>query len=329
MPGKSQFIAITGVIGTGVSGAVVDTYYGDANNGIFFRQNGNTNLQLALRSSGVTGSPAETVVNQADWSFDGFNTGLNSKNPSGKTLDITKSFILLIDLQFLGMGRVRVWFDIDGVPFLAHEFKNANNLALPYMQTASLPVGMLVTSTGGSKTAYFKCASVISEGGSVTDYGNPIATPEVTVTAGNGVRTFAVAVRPKTTFNSLPNRALVVLECLDICVTGNSAIKWEIALGATFSVQPTFTDINTTYSGLEYGTGGTFTNISNGLVIASGYIDNSTSSRIKFDDTFSLRIPLALNRAGAQRAMGTYYLFFTGLTGNSATRENISFMEIR
>ena len=38
------------------------------------------------------------------------------------------------------MGRVRCGFDVAGVIYYAHEFLNANVLAVPYMQTASLPI---------------------------------------------------------------------------------------------------------------------------------------------------------------------------------------------
>ncbi len=63
------------------------------------------------------------------------------------------------------MGRVRVGFDIDGVIYYAHQFLNANNLSVPYMQSATLPIRMVVTSTssGSTKTSYFKCATVQSE----------------------------------------------------------------------------------------------------------------------------------------------------------------------
>ena len=59
-PGKSHMIAITGVLGTGVAGATVDFGYFDAANGVIFRQNGATNLQLILRTS-TSGAARETT----------------------------------------------------------------------------------------------------------------------------------------------------------------------------------------------------------------------------------------------------------------------------
>jgi len=44
-------------------------------------------------------------------------------------------------------------------------------------------------------------------------------------------------------------------------VTGNSPVYWELCIGATFSVAPTWADVNTASSAFEYGKGGTFASI--------------------------------------------------------------------
>ena len=199
--GKSHLIAMTGVIGSAVSGAVVDFGYFDAGNGIFLRQNGTSGMQLVRRTS-TSGSVVNNAVEQSAWTYDGV--------VSTTSIDFTKSIIMIIDLQFLGMGRVRVGFDIDGKIDWVHEFLNAGVLSVPYMQTATLPIGMLITatSTDSTKTCYFKCASVMSEGGSNEDFGFLFSTPESTVTASNGARTHLLSIRPKTTYGGITNRTL-------------------------------------------------------------------------------------------------------------------------
>lgn len=323
-PGKSQLIETTFVIGAAVAAAVVDVGYFDANNGIFFRQDGTTGLAVVRRTK-TSGSVVDNAVVQSSWNID----KLDGTGKSGITLDITKSQIFAIDLQFLGMGRVRCYFDIGGqlIPF--HEFLNANTtLAVPYMQTASLPVQMLITatSTASTKNSYFKCAAVLSEGG--TDgFGYRINTPEATVTAASGADTHIVSVRPKTTFNSQTNRQEFVLKDLNIIVTGNSPVSWKLCIGSTFSVNPTWADVNATYSGFEYGTGGTLSGA--GLVIAGGYISSSAQSKGAFDQELSAKYPICLDRAGAVRANGTLSLLVYGIGGTSACRAMIGFEEIR
>jgi hypothetical protein len=334
-PGRSQFIAITGVVGTGVANTTVDTMYGDANNGIIFRQNGTTNLQLILRTSTGGSVSDANIVAQSAWNID----KLNGTGASTVNLDITKAFILVIDLQFLGMGRVRLGFDIDGVIYYAHEFLNANNLAVPYMQSATLPIQMLVTSNASAapKTAYFKCATVQSEGGDLQGFGFPFSTPETTATAGNGTRVPLLAIRPKTTFNSITNRELFVLNNFTIVNTGTTNdIFWELVVGGNYSGQ-TFADVNTTYSGFEYtSVPGAYTNLTGGLVIASGYAAHGTGGGALVTPVIvatpaiqSMRYPITLNRAGAVRALGTLTLLVTGIGGTSTCRASFNFKEIR
>ena len=328
-PGKSQFIAITGVIGSGVAGATVDTGYFDAANGVIFRQNGATNLQLILRTSTGGSVSDANIVAQSAWNID----KMDGTGASGITLDITKSFILIIDLQFLGMGRVRVGFDINGVVYYVHQFLNANSLTVPYMQTATLPIGMLVTTTAGAKTSYFKCAAVASEGGVLTDYGYRQSTPRVLATAGIGVRVPLLAIRPKTTFNGIVNREMLILNDLNFFVAGAFPVFFELVIGGAYGGQ-TFADVNTTYSGFEYASvPGTYTNLTGGIVLSSGYAGDvggkSGGLRLPFDANQSLHNPITLNRAGAVRALGTLTVLGTGIGGASAVHTSLDFTEIR
>lgn len=329
-PARSQLIAMTAVIGAPVAGAVVDLGYFDVDNGVIFRQNGTTNLQFILRTS-TSGAPSDAnAVAQSSWNVD----KLDGTGPSGITLDITKAFILVIDLQFLGMGRVRVGFDINGKIYYAHQFLNANNLAVPYMQTATLPVGMLLTATatGSTKDAFFKCVSVSSEGGNLDLFGFMFSTPEGVVTAASGARTPIMAIRPKTTFNSIANRQFTELMGIVAVVTGANPVYWELVIGGAYGGQA-FSDVNTSFSGVEYAsTPGTFTNLTGGIVIASGYLTAGAGTPvtlINLPPLLSRKYPLSLDRAGAVRALGTYTLLVSGIGGTSATRASMNFKEVR
>lgn len=330
-PGRSHFIAATGVIGTGVAATTVDFGYFDSANGVIFRQNGATNLQLILRTSTGGSASDANIVNQSAWNID----PLTGTGPSGLTLDITKAFILIIDLQFLGMGRVRVGFDINGVVYYVHQFLNANNLAVPYMQTATLPIQMLITaaSSGATKTSYFKCATIQSEGGSLDTFGFNLATPETTATAGNNARVPLVAIRPKTTYNGIVNRELLVVQEINLFVTGNIDVQWELVIGGAYSGQ-TWADVNATYSAFEYtSVPGTFTNLTGGVVIASGYSSRqggtNNGTPIIVPALQSMKYPITLDRAGAVRALGTLTLLVSGIGNTSACRGSFNFKEIR
>jgi hypothetical protein len=323
-PGKSQLIKITGVMGAAVSGVTKDYGYFDSANGIFFRQTSAGVLQMVRRTS-TSGSIVNNAVNQSDWSED----TLDGNGTSGITLDATKAFILVIDLQFLGMGKVRIGFNIDGAVYWAHHFRNANNLDVPYMQTATLPIQALLTasSSSGAATMYFKCAAVESEGGFNVDKGLSFSTAEGTVTAASGADTHILSLRPLTTFNSIANRILILLNEINVVVTGANPIQWKLCIGSTFSVDPTYANVNSTYSGCENGTGGTLT--SAGTVISTGYVAATSQSKQLIAQNVNLRYPITLDRAGAVRALGTLSLIVNGIGGNSATRATFNITEIR
>ena len=329
-PGHSQFIGMTGVLGTGVNGCTKDFGYFDSNNGVIYRQNGTGSLQFILRTSTGGSVSDANIVNQSAWTLD----KMNGTGPSGITLDVTKAFILIIDLQVLGMGRVRVGFDVDGIICYAHQFVNANNLTVPCMQTATLPIGVVLTSTASTTAnCYFKCATVQSEGGTLDRYGYGNTTPETTVTAGNGTRVPLVAVRPKTTFNGITNRTLFILDTISIFVTGNMDIQWELVVGGNYSGQ-TWADVATGFSAFEYtSVPGAYTNLTGGVVITSGYASRlgggNNGQPIAITELQSLKYPISLDRVGNVRAMGTLTLLVSGNTAASACRGNLNFKEIR
>lgn len=324
-PGKSQLVEATFVLGAGVAAATVDIGYFDAANGIFLRQNGASGLQWVRRTS-TSGGVVNDAIDQADWNLD----TLDGNGPSGITVDETKSQILVIDLQFLSMGRVRVGFDIGGEYVYAHEFNSANSLAVPYMQTATLPVQALVTATAtaGDKTAHFKCATVISEGGFASEAGYAFSTGEAVVTAGNGTRTGILDLRPLATFASKTNRSMVLLDSVTIGNSGTRLVFWELCIGVTYSVAPTWANVNTTYSGCEWGYGGTYSALA-GLVLASGYVAGSGASSQAASREIPLRYPITLDRAGSQRSMGTLSLLAYGIGATNAIRATFNFREIR
>ena len=134
----------------------------NANNGVFFELNG-TSKRFVVRSY-TSGSVVDTVVSQSSWNVDKF----DGTGPSGITLDTTKTHILYTDIEWLGVGTVRMGFVIDGLLYICHKFNHANNISTVYMTTASLPIRMEITNTGttaSSSTMKQICSSVMSEGG--------------------------------------------------------------------------------------------------------------------------------------------------------------------
>jgi len=183
-PGKSQFILCTFVLGSPQDGTTKLVGYGDGNNGIFVGQDGGGTFVLLRSSNTGTASDARKVYQQ-DWNLD----TLLGNGPSGLTTDWTKTQISVTDLEWLGVGRVRVGFNINGVTVYAHEFLNANIQDKVYMTTANLPVRYEITNSqavASSQTLKQICCSVISEGGIDETAAYPFSVELVDVSVPNG-----------------------------------------------------------------------------------------------------------------------------------------------
>jgi len=135
----------------------------NTNNGVYLEQ-ANSTVSFVIRTyTGGSVSNARTVA-QTSWNVDPF----NGTGPSGITLDLTKTQILFINLEWLGVGIVKCGFVIAGVFYTAHEFYNANVGTVVYMQTAILPLRYEIFTTAATSSAATLqqiCATVISEGG--------------------------------------------------------------------------------------------------------------------------------------------------------------------
>jgi hypothetical protein len=162
-PGKSLLVLCTFTMAAGASNLQQRVGYFNTNNGVFFQQKDDT-LSFVIRTyTGGSASDARTVT-QSSWNGD----KLDGTGPSGITLDETKTQILFMDFEWLGVGSVRCGFIIDGQFIVAHTFDNANSQSAVYMQTAILPVRYEIEALGAlASSASMKqiCSSVISEGG--------------------------------------------------------------------------------------------------------------------------------------------------------------------
>jgi hypothetical protein len=160
-PGKSLLILCTFCLNAAATGVVKRIGYFDANNGIYFEQNGST-LNMVIRSN-VTGTPVNTVIPQSQWNGD----KLDGTGASGLTFNPLVTQIFYTDMEWLGVGIVRVGFVINGTYVNCHTFYNANTTnTTVYMTTAILPVRYEITNTDGSAATLTQiCATVISEGG--------------------------------------------------------------------------------------------------------------------------------------------------------------------
>jgi len=195
-PGKSLLTMMTFTMAPASSGTTRQRvgYFGWSDGFYVELENG---LELVQRSN-VTGSLSFSNVAQVNWNGD----KLLGAGPSGLTLDITKSQILWIDMEWLGVGSVRMGFVINGLFILCHTFHHANLFVGAYITTACLPVRYEIRTLNGAAPATSNltqiCSTVMSEGGATTPltlYSN-LATFSATVGAATWVPVISVQLAP-------------------------------------------------------------------------------------------------------------------------------------
>ena len=251
-------------------------YFG-AQNGLFLEQDG-TDVYFVKRSY-ITGSVVETKVAQANWNID----VMDGTGPSLKTLDLSKAQILFCDIEWLGVGSVRMGFVIDGQFIHCHSFHHANEITSTYITTASLPLRYEIKNTGATannSTLKQICSSVISEGGyelrgSQQAIATPVNAPVNLAVAG----TFypIVSLRLKNTRND----AIVIITALSMLGVGNNArFEWRLLSNPTIGGNTTFTSAGTN-SSVEYNQ--VANTVTGGRTLASGYLTSTTQASVATD----------------------------------------------
>lgn len=278
-PGRATQAAITGVLAAAKANVQYRMGLFDELNGFYLASTSN-GVVLAKRSSVNGGVAVTTEVSQASWNIDPF----DGTGPSGVTLDITKTHILLIDIQALYVGRVRMGFDIDGVAYWAHQFVHANSNARPYIAYASLPVHWEIVNTAGAASAstmYGICCSVWSSGGeSLFEMdGYPFAYSNTTAGISLSTRRPVLSLRPRATFgdNSSVFRGLILPKEIGAYAATHGALV-EVVKGGGLTGASWVNASIAAYSAAEVDVSATA--ITNGIVIASlGVVPASASFR--------------------------------------------------
>ena len=267
-PGKSQLILCTFGGSPTPAGIVKRIGYFDDNNGIYFEQSG-SDKYVVLRSSS-TGVPISNRVSQSIWNID----KLDGTGKSRKILDTTKSQIFFTDFEWLGVGRVRYGFFIDGKPIYVHENNHANASSSVYMSTPNLPVRYYINNNAGTNSAYLEqiCSSVISEGGTenigVLRYQS---TAGASITAATENTLYAICgIKLKSAYKDIT----VNIYNASIQIQGaNDLVEWVVLFNPT--VAGTFDYIDLDKSAVQFATGSNTSIVTNGIQITGGWLESS------------------------------------------------------
>ncbi len=313
-PGRSLNVETTFVMGAVQTNSSARIGYFDASNGIFLERtkDATTTTINIVRRTNVTGTPTDNAVAQASWNVD----PMTGSGPSGKTLDLTKANILFIQLQFLGVGRVQVGFVIDGIPYVAHQFLNANNLSTVYMSSGCQPVrGEVINNgtSGGTLTMDMFCTSVSSGGLGADKLQYSRSNLNTAISTTTTVKPL-ISIRAATLLGGTTGGGAVtnrghIKPVSAVALVSGQIHYYQIILNGTLT-NPSWT-VNGALSIADYDVSSTA--ISGGTILETGFIPASAS--VRATDTVDLLKALPLVYTGLGSAQDILSICAATVTG--------------
>lgn len=297
-PGKSQLILFSFKLNGQEPGAVKRVGLFDDRNGAFLEYGGDGSLSFVERRY-VTGSAVDHPFPRSGWNVD----KCDGTGPSGFNLDASKTQLLFIDYQWLGVGRVRMGFVHNGIYVTAHEIFHSNTLSTAYWSLPSLPLRGEIrnaSALAAPTTMDLICGSVQAEGG-YSEAGNDFSAFTSVRAIGNPPATLPVmAIRLANTYGSYPNRLTVRLGEVN-CYSETGGYRLDIYRLASHT-QLTSTDVGgivwnsaNAISGIEYTTNvttwapaATDERIDSFFVVAGGGVSRPVSNGILTPSTARL-----------------------------------------
>lgn len=313
-PGKSQLVFLTGILGANVANVTKRLGLFDANNGFFFESDG-TDVGVVRRTF-TSGVAVDNRVAQSAWNLD----KMDGSGPSGINLDFTKVQIFLIDFEWLGVGRIRMGFVVNGMIHYCHQFLIANVISLVSLSVPNLPLRYeLSSSVAADADLTAICGCVISEGGQ-NSTGNLFSVDR----GSTGLQTLndagvypLIAIRLKST----QQFATVNPKNLSIICTSTAAYRWVLLLNPTITgTALSFTAL--TNSAIEYDVSRTNTSkvmAGTGTQVQSGYAQNQGDSNVAVMLDSNIRLGASIAGVSdilvlaVQRVTGTTETFFGSL----------------
>ncbi len=320
-PGKSLLIYSTFTMTNVQANQRQRVGYFGAQNGIYFEMDGTT-ANFVLRSY-ITGGLAETRKAKGTWNVD----NLDGNGPSGYNLsNFSNSMILYIDIEWLGVGDVRVGFVLNGQYVHCHTFRHTpvggSPISGTYMTTACLPLRYEITNTGtvtASGNLKQICNSVISEAG----YEG--FSRRYNVDLGTNAKRLVDddVLYPIMSIRLASGRldSVIVPSNLNAIVTSNQDVQYRIVLNPTLQSGTSWV---THYNGnVQYDLSSTGILSGSGTNVIGGYVNKAGSLDITTVNEFNFQLGRTINGVS-----DVFTVAMAAPTANTDVLADLSWFEI-
>lgn len=256
-PGMGALARFTAIFTTGVAGNTQVAGVGDTTDGYFFGYNG-TSFGIMSR----VGS-SDTWIPQSQWN----GNAMLGNEKFMQTIDPTKGNVYQIRYQWLGFGQIEFYIEneISGQFELVHRIRYANQNTVPSTNNPTFPFYAASLNTTNNTAVTVKIGSIglYIEGieNTAGETRNAIDNTKTISTETN-----ILTIRNKSTFASKTNRVYVQPDFLSAASEGTKPVTLRIYVNATLGGVPSYTDISTNTSVIDYDTAGT--TITGGTLVA-------------------------------------------------------------
>ena len=277
-PGKSLLANFTGVFTpqpnitkrVGLFQGLTSAPY-TPTDGIFIESTDGPTGYIAFRCLKTDGIPYSLSASQPNWNLD----KLDGTGPSGIAMDFSSAVLMVMDYEWLGVGRIRCGFNVAGRTVYAHTFTNVGALSAPYMTSGNQPVRYEIRQTGpGSGYLKHICSSVMSEGGEPY-----IGTSLVSEASASVIIDSQTLFRPILAVRLSPNShdLSLVVKHINVLNTGVGDIYWKVIQNPTIN-GGSLNYKNILYnSNVQYAQGSATLSVSGGYDLIGNYAKSGNS----------------------------------------------------
>lgn len=243
-----------------------------------------------LESNGQTGVISFQIWQSGTSIYSAATTSWLTEDYNVTNIDWSLSQLMMVDYQWLGVGRVRFYMIIDGAPKLFATYTAANNIPYVYMSSANQPIRYEIRQVGaGSGTFNMICSQVAMEGSLNNLFRSQgLQAFNIQSMATAGTKYALLGFR----LNSGSEGANVILEIVfSINTTSPSKSDYYLTIEWNPTLSSSVTFSATTNSPVEYATGGGRTVTTSNFIISTALGAGSGAQSDSFNFTDNIIRP--------------------------------------
>lgn len=298
--GKSKIMFFTGVMETsgGVTNSVSrigsfdstteKTDVSGTGNGHFFELDGTTMYVVERLND------SDTRVAQSSWNVD----ILDGNGSSALTVsDWSKAHLFVIEIQWLGVGCVKMGLYINGIFREVHRFNHSgigspssSGIQTPYVKYAKLPIRYEISSSSAVNSEMRMICSCVMTEGRFNPIGNLYSASNISAIAISSSSTFAPIISIRLKETEPYNRMNLVAKSLNVINTSGGSgnflhYRLFILPNSDALTGASWTDEDSDNSSAEFDVSASAVDVSSSIHITSGYIEKGGHITFNFDIT--------------------------------------------